>query len=200
MKRISCCLLLAAMLCLLLSFPVFAAQTGSLLLKNISAPVTLFPVADARGALNASFSGALAEPLNQTNANAATAKAFQKYAKEKALSGQEKTPDEFKQVFYDQLQEGYYLVCSQAEPGEFAPFLLQIPMTVGDKTIYNVQAEPKAQQPGDPDGPSAPPPLQPVIPQTGHIQWPKYLLLILGAVCIAAGLFEGFRGREKRHE
>lgn len=192
-------LLLAVVLCLLLAFPVSAAQTGSLQIDNVYASVTLFPLADAAGALTAEFSAA-SEPLTSQNTDATLAKQLQKFATEKGLSGQEKTPDASGRVFYDQLEEGFYLVCSLAQPGEFAPFILRIPTTVADKVIYDVQAEPKEDPSGETDEPEALPPLQPVIPQTGFVQWPKYLLLALGAACVVAGLFEAFRGREKRYE
>jgi hypothetical protein len=192
--------LLAAVLLCLLAFPVSAQQTGSLLIKNIYAPATLFRLADAQGEFAEDFSGVDSERLTQQTADAAAAKTFQKYAREKKLTGQEKTPNNAGQVCFEQLDEGYYLVCSLAEPGEFAPFILQIPMQVADKTIYDVQAEPKNEPPADPDNPSGPPPLRPVIPQTGFVQWPKYLLLGLGVAFVAAGLIEAFRGREKAHE
>lgn len=192
-------LLTAALLCVLLVFPVSAARTGSLQIDNVHAPVVLFPLADAQGVLTDSFSAA-SEPLTAENTGADQAKKLQKYAGEKGLSGQEMTPDASGQTRYSQLEAGYYLVCSQAQPGEFAPFILRIPMTVADRVIYDVQAQPKAERPEEPESPTTPLPLQPVIPQTGFIQWPKYLLLTLGAVCVAAGLFEAVRGREKRYE
>lgn len=192
--------LICAALVAMLALPVAAQQTGSLLVKKIYSPVTLYCVADDQGNWSQDFAGAVTGELNDETANAAMAKALQNKAREKNLSGQEKTPDGACQVFYEQLEKGYYLVCSQAQPGEFAPFILQIPMTVADKTIYNVQAEPKNEGPSDPDDPGSPPPLQPVIPQTGHIQWPKYLLLALGVLFIIAGTVEGFRGRRQTDE
>ena len=199
-RRMRINILLATALCLLLSFPVSAAPTGSLAVKKITAPVTLFCVADAQGTATEEFAGALTEQLTDANMTPATAKQLQKYTKEQSLSGQEKTPGETGEALYKGLAEGYYLVYSQAQPGEFAPFILKIPTQAGDKTIYDVQAEPKTDGSGDSKDPSEPPVIGPVIPQTGNIQWPKYLLLILGAVLIVAGLAEAFRGLERRHQ
>ena len=193
-------LLLAVALCLLTALPVSGAQTGSLLIQKITAPTALYRVADAQGVLEEPFLAALTGELTEQTADAAQAKQLQQYVKEKAISGQEEMPDGKGEVFYPGLAEGYYLVCSLAEKGEFAPFLLRIPLQAGDKIIYDVQAEPKSGPSADPDNPSSLPPLQPQIPQTGFIQWPKYLLLALGVVCIAAGLAEIFRGREKQYE
>lgn len=193
-------LVLAVLFCFLTTLPVSAAQTGSLLMKGITAPAVLYRVADAGGIPEGAFTGASLGVLTEATADAALAKQLQKYTKDQGIFGQEKTPDGNGQVFYEALPEGYYLVCSQAQKGEFAPFLLRIPLTAGDQTIYDVQAEPKAETPSDPVDPDSPPSLQPVIPQTGYIQWPKYLLAALGALCVAAGLFEVFRGREKRYE
>lgn len=193
-------LLLAVALCLVTALPVSGAQTGSLLIQKITAPTALYRVADAQGVLEEPFRAALTGELTEQTADAAQAKQLQQYVKEKAISGQEKMPDDKGEVFYPGLAEAYYLVCSLAETGEFAPFLLQIPLRSGDKILYDIQAEPKSEPPADPDDPSSPPPLQPQIPQTGFIQWPKYLLLALGAVCVAAGLIEALRGREKQHE
>lgn len=199
-KRMRINLLLATALCLLLSFPVSAARLGSLLVKKISQPVVMYHIADPQGATTEDFSGALTDALTDTNMGAAEAKKLQQYAKEQNLSGQEKSPDETGEVFYDGLEEGFYLVCSLAEKGEFAPFILKMPTVAGDKIIYNVQAEPKTGGSDDSGDPSEPPVIGPAIPQTGNIQWPKYLLLILGAVLILAGLAEGFRGLERRRE
>lgn len=193
-------LLAAVALCLITALPVSGAQTGSLLIQKITAPTALYRVADAQGVLEEPFQAALTGELTEQTADAALAKQLQQYVKDKNISGQEAIPDDKGEVFYPGLAEGYYLVCSLAEKGEFAPFLLRIPLRSGDKILYDVQAEPKSETPADPDGPGSSPPLQPVIPQTGFIQWPKYLLLALGAVCVAAGLIEALRGREKRYE
>lgn len=198
-RKVKINLLLALALCLLFALPVSAAQNGSLLIKNITAPAVVYRVADASGALSEGFAGSGLGVLSENTADAAQAKQLQTYAKDHSLAGEEKTPDSAGQVFYSGLTEGYYLVCSTAQPGEFAPFLLRIPMTAGNKVIYDVQAEPKADAPEDPDAPLTPPPLVPQIPQTGYIQWPKYLLLTLGVLFIAAGLLEIFKAREKQN-
>ena len=91
-------------------------------------------------------------------------------------------------------------MCSVGEKAEFAPFLVQIPMTIGEKKVYDIQAEPKVDNPPESSTPSQPVDPEPEIPQTGAILWPKYLLLGLGAVLILAGIIEALRGREKEYE
>ena len=199
MKRQIRNLLLAAALCLLFAVPVLAAQQGSLLLTKVEKPVMLFSVADSQGIPTADFAGTV-ETLTQNDLTPAMAKKLYQHAQDLELSGKTGTADENQEVFFASMEEGWYLVCSTAETAEFAPFLICLPMTIGEKTVYNIQAEPKVDSPTDPTGPSGYVDIQPNIPQTGAILWPKYLLLLLGAVAIAAGLIEVVRGREKKYE
>jgi len=198
MKRQMLKLILAAVLCALLAVPVFAAEQGSLLLKDVEAPVVVFRAADASGVPVADFAGTV-EKLTAEDLKPEIAKKLYKQVQDKALSGQTGTPNADKEVFFASLDKGWYLVCSAGEKAEFAPFLICVPMTIGDKTVYDIQAEPKIDSPLDP-GPTDPIIPEPDIPQTGAIQWPKYLLLILGGLAIGAGVFEVLRGREKSHE
>ena len=198
MKRLMIKLLFAAALCAMLAVPAFAADTGSLLLIDVEAPVTVFKVADASGVPNGDFAGTV-EGLSLEDMKPEVAQKLYKHVQDKELSGQTGTPNADKELLVGSLDKGWYLVCSTGEKAEFAPFLVCIPMTIGEKTVYDIQAEPKVDSPLDP-GPSEPIVPDPDIPQTGAVQWPKYLLLILGALFIGAGVFEVFRGREKRHE
>lgn len=199
MKRWICKLFLAVVLCLLSAVPAMAAQQGSLLLTAVEKPVMLFLVADEQGIPTEAFAGVV-EKLTQDDLTPAMAKKFRQHAKDHALSGQTAAANENKEIFFDALNEGWYLVCSTAEQSEFTPFLICIPMSMDGKPVYHVHAEPKVDTTPDPSGPSTPVTPEPNIPQTGAILWPKYLLLILGAVAIGAGLLEVIRGRENKYE
>lgn len=199
MKRMVCKLLTFIALCLLLTVPVSAAQQGSLLLTNVSEPVSVFCVADVQGVPTDDFSG-LAEKLTLNDLTPDVAKKFYQCVQQKELSGKTVAANEKKEVFFSGLKEGWYLVCSMKNPGEFAPFLICVPMTIGNETVYNILAEPKQDEIVDPPPTGEPEEPKPNIPQTGAILWPQYLLLGLGAVAIVAGLIEVVHGREKKYE
>lgn len=184
--------------CLALAFPVSAAQTGSVAVANVKHSVVMYPVADKSGAATPDFTKALSQPLTQEDLTPETAKKLKAYAETNKIKGKTPTPDGAKEVSFNSLEEGYYLICSTAEKGEFAPFLVRIPMTIGQKLVYDIKATPKSELPGAPSG--KPIQLKPNIPQTGFIQWPKYLLLILGGAAIIAGFVQVLRGREKTYE
>ena len=194
---------MAIVLCLLCVFPVFAEtdQRGSLLVKNVDRPVNLYRVAQADGTPTEAFSQVCAQPLTEQTANAVMAKQLRQFVQEQTIDGKRQQPSKQRQVSFEDLEQGYYLVCSTGSPGEFAPFMLRIPMTATGKEIYDVQAEPKQDPGGQPDAPDSPGvTVGPNIPQTGSIQWPKYLILCLGAVAILWGAADVVLGREKRYE
>jgi len=202
MKRIrnKCILFLAAVLLSLLAVPAAAQETGSLSVRNVEYPVALFAVADSQGNLLPDFTGWQKAPLTEQDLTAKNAKALQRYTEEKKIEGSRLEPDNG-QLIYNPLQKGIYLVCSTAEKGEFAPFLVQIPTKIGGKEVYHIQATPKeetdpepSQPGGDPEKPGED------IPQTGDIQWPKYSLLALGGLLILVGAEEILRGWRQRHE
>lgn len=199
MKKWICRLLLAGVICLLFAVPVSATQQGSLLLTKTERPVTLFSVADREGLPTEAFAG-LADKLTQNDLTPETAKKFYQRALQQELSGQTGIPNEHKEIIFAPIEAGWYLVCSAAEQAEFTPFLICVPMTVGEQTVYNIQAEPKTDSPAEPTVPSQPIAPKPNIPQTGAILWPKYLMLVLGIIAIGVGLFEVVRGREKSYE
>lgn len=196
-------LFMAMTLCLLCVFAVSAEadQRGSLLVKNVDRPVNLYHVAQADGTPTADFVQACAEQLTEQTANAVMAKQLRQFVQEQTVSGLRLQPAKNRQVSFTDLEQGYYLVCSTGSPGEFAPFMLRVPMTATGKEIYDIQAVPKqdtGEQPDTPGGPGVE--VGPNIPQTGSIQWPKYLLLCVGAVAILWGATDVVLGREKRYE
>ncbi len=187
MKRKLRNLLTVMALCLLFTVPVAAAQTGSLTVRNIRKPVNLYQVADAAGTPNAAFSAEFEGVMTEDQLTSLLARTLYTRALEQELAGASLTPDGSQSVTFGDLKEGFYLVGSTAQPGEFAPFLVSIPMSIGDKQVYDIQAEPKTEDepiPTEPGGAVTP---NPNIPQTGAILWPKYVLLGLGAVAILAG-------------
>ncbi len=190
---------LALGMSLLLSVTVFAQQSGSLLLKNIQHSVALYPVADGEDRLNAAFQNAQVDLSDPTKA-VENARQLEKYVLENHIAGEIKTPDTAQQVLYSNLEKGCYLVCSQADPSDFAPFLVWIPTTLGQESIYDVQADPKTEDPADPEDATQPTTPEPNIPQTGIVQWPKYALLALGGAAILFGGAEMIRGGRKNDE
>lgn len=199
MKKKACKLILSIALCLLLAASVFAESVGSLLLTDVEHPAVLTSVADEKGKPTADFSGCI-KTITEKSLTPKLAKKLLQYAMEKELHGETGQVNEKGEIFFPGLEKGYYLVCSTAEEAEFAPFLISVPMTIGDKQVYNIQAEPKVDSPVEPPEKPSPEKPKPNIPQTGAILWPKYLLLGLGAAAIIAGLVEVLRGREMRHE
>lgn len=199
MKRMICKLLVLTALCLFCVVPVSGAQQGSLLLTKVEKQVMLFPVADEQGIPNEDFAGTV-ENLTISDLTPEVAKKLYQHVQDRELSGEVGTPNNIKEVFFADLERGWYLVCSMGQTPEFMPFLISAPMTIGDKTVYNITAEPKLQSPFEPSQPGGSEKPQPNIPQTGANLWPQYLLLILGGVSIFLGLVEVIRGREKRYE
>ncbi len=200
MKRRILSMIAVILLVGLMALPVSAASEGSLLLQKIDASVTLYVVADTEGNLSDAFAACGLDGINTKNATADTAKKLQTYALQNQLAGQTMFPDADRKLLFSSLEERWYLICSNAQPGEFAPFLAQIPTVIGEKTIYHIQATPKTE-----DTPCQIPPISPVepnpsIPQTGFIQWPKYLLLGVGGILILFGAIAIVFGREKRYD
>lgn len=193
-------ILAAAILPVLLTFSAFAQTPGSLVILNVRKPAVLYRVADPQGVPASPFGSVLETNVTGNNLSPELAKTLYAYAKTNSVAGQTAAPDAQSKITYAPLEEGYYLVCSTAQQGEFAPFFISIPMNIGGKTVYDIQAEPKTGTPDDPNSPTAPSPSNPNIPQTGYILWPQYLLLSLGGIAIVAGTAEILKGREKRHE
>lgn len=190
-------IVLALVLYVIFVFPVSAARQGSLLLKDVQQPAALCMVADAQGTLCGPFTE-VAKALTQNDLTPATAKALYQCAQDKNVSCTVRSDDTKNEIRFSSLEEGWYLVYSVGEEAEFAPFLVAVPMRINGQSLYDVQAEPKVDSPVTPPSPSTPVTPKPNIPQTGAIQWPKYLLLILGGVAIVVGIIEVMRGREEQ--
>ena len=110
-------------------------------------------------------------------------------------------------VRFSPLEEGIYLVWEDSEGLSFPPFLVSIPTVVEDLVIYDVEAEPKAEEPeptptptptpGVSPGPTPTPTPTPNIPQTGANMVPIWLLFGFGGAVILAGLVMLFTGNKK---
>ena len=176
---------------------VFATDGGSLTISKVSAGTILYQVANENGVPVPDFTSVHPEKLSADKLTPELAEDLYDHAVEKNISGQKAELDQDGNVVYSNLPKGYYLVCSDKQEPEFVPFLVSIPLTINDQEVYDIVATPKKDDPEGPFKPADPKPPEPDIPQTGHILWPKYLLLILGAVTIMAGLVEIVVGREK---
>lgn len=192
-KRIRWLILLVL---LLIPFSASAASAGSLLIQEIEEPVCLYQVSDASGSFAGEFKNCSLSPVfNDWDKDA---RKLQTYAQQNQISGRALTPQQG-EAFYDSLEEGLYLVCSLAQPGEFSPFLMAIPMELDGKPIYHVKAKPKLDDaPPETEGtyPSEKP-SDTRIPQTGTSVIPQYALLVLGTLTTLAGLYQVVSEKEE---
>lgn len=117
-------------------------------------------------------------------------------------------------VLFDGLALGLYLLEQTASAPGFAPvrpFLVSVPLEENGVLFYDVDATPKPEplQPvtTEPSGPreSTEPteetkPSPTPLPQTGQLNWPIPLLLVLGGVCLPTGLVLLLTGRRERKD
>ena len=105
-----------------------------------------------------------------------------------------------KAVFSD-LELGLYLIV-QTEASEgyepLKPFLISVPMNEGGHYVYEVSAEGKFQleQKPEPTTPTPTTPSEPTLPQTGQLNWPIPVLVVLGLGLFSFGWVLRF-GRKK---
>lgn len=209
------CLLLA-MICLLTLAPeASAAERGSIKVIEMENAVGLYPVARADGSLTDAFIQAPIDDISDSLQAVENARKLWSYAREQRIPAQEKQPDGLGNVQFKDLEEGLYLIGSLAEEAEFDPFLVRMPTVINGEKIYHVTADPKQEEPtepqvttepteptestepSEPTQPTKPTEPGPGIPQTGDSVIPKYLLLAIGTLAIAAGLLELIRGRKE---
>lgn len=176
-----------------------AAGQGSLQIIDIQQPVSLHYVAGADAVLADPFTGASGVDLTKPESAVKDAKTLFDYAKANNIPGWELTPQE-EEVTFAPLEEGYYLVYSLAQEGEFTPFLVSVPTVINGGDVFHIQAKPKdepAPEPTVPEGTTPPQKPEPEIPQTGISVIPKYVLLVLGTAVTLAGIVDLIRGREQ---
>lgn len=204
---------------LLLAAAVCAAETGSLRIEGLDYGAVLHYVATPDGVLTEPFSGAPVTDLSNQLSAVENARILYGYALEQGIPGQTGERDEAGDILYEALPEGLYLVYSTEPEAEFNPFFVRMPTVINGEADYDIEAAPKLEEdeptePSDPTEPSAPSeptspsdpsepsdpttptqPDDPDIPETGVVQWPKYLLLGLGALAILTGCVDCVRGR-----
>ena len=116
------------------------------------------------------------------------------YAGVQKLSGDTLDIDKDGKVTFTGLEVGLYLLL-QEKPAEgyrsIEPFLVSVPMEEQGSYRYDVDASPKVapeKAPVEPTSPSAPTtPGGPILPQTGQLNWPIPVLVVLGLGLFAAG-------------
>ena len=131
----------------------------------------------------ADLSGALTAKL---------AEALAVYAEEEYIPGQTQAVGSGAAAVFSGLKAGLYLfVQEDAATGylPFRPFLVSLPLQVGDTFVYDVDASPKIApepEPTDPTDPTEPtkPGSPPGLPQTGQTNWPIPVLGVMGLVLV----------------
>lgn len=187
-------------LCLLsLSFGVYAAA-GSITVKVEEAraglEVHICTVAKSDGSLLEDFAplGLKKEQLTTESERRSSALALYEYASEHKLPSTLLKTDEQGLVRFEAPEEAIYLVWETSEGLEFSPFLVSVPTVVGDSVIYDITAEPKADEPEPPPTPTPTPGVTPGptpppdLPQTGTDMLPIWLLAGFGSLALIAGI------------
>lgn len=168
------------MLCLVLALaapPVRAAQgrTGSI--RVAAGSMTLYRVGDGAGTLSPEFENSGADLADWADPD--TARHLAAYARDNAIPGDTRAADETGTVFFPALQTGVYLL-TQSEHGSVSPFLVPIPLTLGEDVYYDIEAAPKAA---------------PYHPDTGQPLGAAHWLAVSSAALL--GLTALTRGRKK---
>ena len=130
------------------------------------------------------------------------AKDLAAFAKDNSLSGQTRTIGEDGKASFENLEIGLYLLVQDTPAAGYSklqPFLVSVPYWDGEAYIYDIDAQVKGElervpQTQPPTAPTAP--TDPKLPQTGQLNWPIPLLVLLGLGLFAAGWALRF-GREK---
>lgn len=113
------------------------------------------------------------------------------YVREHRLSGTERNIGSDGIVLFTALDPGLYLLIQDVAAEGFqtaAPFLVSVPMTENGSYIYDVEADPKVEltkAPAEPEEPVTP--VGPKLPQTGQLNWPIPLLVVLGLCLLSVG-------------
>ena len=136
--------------------------------------------------------------------HAALAGELAEYASARHIEGAAEPISEDGRMTADGLTPGLYLVTQENAADGFepiSPFLVSVPMYDGGTYVYDVDATPKldtlTKTPDVPEQPSAPG--EPILPQTGQINWPVPALSALGMVLFLCGF--RMRSRQRRiHE
>ena len=136
--------------------------------------------------------------------HAALAGELAEYASARHIEGAAEPISEDGRMTADGLTPGLYLVTQENAADGFepiSPFLVSVPMYDWGTYVYDVDATPKldtlTKTPDVPEQPSAPG--EPILPQTGQINWPVPALSALGMVLFLCWF--RMRSRQRRiHE
>lgn len=129
-----------------------------------------------------------------------TAKTLADYAAAHNIQGQTLTVDEAGTVCFEPLEMGVYLIVQPtSSPGyePIRPFLVTIPLTVGEDIYYDIDASPKVALTPEPSEETKP--TDPWLPQTGQLNWPIPMMAAAGILLLGAG-GTLYLGKRKEHE
>lgn len=145
----------------------------------------------------ASFSGSY-----ENIASADLAESIATFVKENQIAAYSTAKNQNGKAVFSDLELGLYLIV-QTEASEgyepLKPFLISVPMNEDGHYVYEVSAEGKFQlaQKPQPTTPTTPPkPSEPTLPQTGQLNWPIPVLVVLGLGLFSFGWVLRF-GRKK---
>lgn len=135
----------------------------------------------------------------------ALAEELAELAREKGLSMLRGSIQEGRARF-SELEVGLYVVIQQegdATEGfaPIRPFLLSLPVWAEEAYQYDLQAVPKVPLVTEPIAPTTPTePPAPDLPQTGQLNWPIPVLVVMGLGFFALGWILRLSGRREHHE
>lgn len=112
------------------------------------------------------------------------------YVENNSLEGITETVDENGTAFFGDLAVGLYLIVQkQAAEGynRADPFLVSVPTMESGVYVYDVDASPKAEVEKEPTEPGTSEPDDPKLPQTGQLNWPVPVLVVLGLSIFSIG-------------
>lgn len=150
------------------------------------------------------------QPLEDVQ-SAELAGALADYAKAHDLTGTTKEVGLDGKLSFPELELGLYLlVQNKAAQGysKAEPFLVTVPMREEGRYIYDVDASPKVEveqekTPTPPNTPNTPKPGTPGqtrLPQTGQLNWPVPVLVVLGLSLFSIGWMLRFGARKNSRE
>lgn len=112
------------------------------------------------------------------------------FAKENKLTGTTLTVGSAGTATFEDLELGLYLIIQETPAKGYSalkPFLVSVPYMVDGKYEYDVTAQVKSELERIPETTKAPAPTDPKLPQTGQLNWPVPVLVVLGLLLLAAG-------------
>lgn len=147
------------------------------------------------------------QPLEDVQ-SAELAEDLAEYVKNHHLTGTTKTIGQDGKIVFPDLELGLYLlVQNQAAEGysKAEPFLVTVPMQEKGAYVYQVDASPKVaveqeKKPTSPNSPKPGTPGQTRLPQTGQLNWPVPVLVVLGLGLFSIGWMLRFGARKDSRE